>query len=85
MVSTESGEDHSTQKKILAIFEVVIVRFVIYSLLAMGLLFLIFGTPTPSTFTIEASYIIGLLWFIIPGIMIFVVSSWIKQGASRET
>ncbi|MBD3159321.1 MAG: CPBP family intramembrane metalloprotease [Candidatus Lokiarchaeota archaeon] len=57
--------------KIMAVLEVIIVRHVIYTLIAMGLLLFMYGTLDPEPFPLEASYIVGSLWFVIPALMIF--------------
>lgn len=65
------SKNGSTVQKITALTEVVIVRFVIYALLAAGMIRLLYGTPSPDPIPIEAPYLIGALWFLIPGILIF--------------
>ena len=57
--------------KLLAITEVIIVRFVVYALLALGLLQLLYGTVDPTPFPMEAPYLIGSLWFLIPILLIY--------------
>ncbi|TFG28168.1 CPBP family intramembrane metalloprotease [Candidatus Thorarchaeota archaeon] len=61
----------SVKDRVLALSEVIIVRFVVYGLIALGLMQLIYGTFNPDPFPLEASYFVGSLWFIIPAIMIF--------------
>lgn len=57
--------------KLLAVTEVIIVRFVLYAFLALGLLQLAYGTVDPTPIPIEAPYLIGILWFLIPILFIY--------------
>jgi len=58
-------------KKLVALGEVIVVRFVAYALIALALLQLVYGSPEPSPFPLEASYLVGTLWFVIPALMIY--------------
>lgn len=60
----------STKHKVLAISEVAVVRYVLYSLLALGFLYFIYGSFNPDSFPVEAAFLVGSLWFIVPAIMI---------------
>ena len=55
---TEKGTSPSNELtvtgKLLALTEVIIVRFVVYALLALGLLQLLYGTVDPIPFPMEA-------------------------------
>ncbi len=72
-ISVGPGEtsEKSIVQKIAAFLEVLIVRHGIYALLAMGLLLLIYGTINPDPFPLEAPYLVGSLWFIVPALMIY--------------
>ncbi|NWF95042.1 MAG: CPBP family intramembrane metalloprotease [Candidatus Thorarchaeota archaeon] len=64
--ASTSGAD-----KAAAVLEVIFVRFVIYGLLALWLVQLMCGTPTPNPFPIEAAYTVGALWFVVPFVLIY--------------
>jgi hypothetical protein len=66
----DSLDNPSKTKKLIALGEVIVVRFVIYALVALGLLQLVYGSLDPSPFPLGASYLIGTLWFAIPALMI---------------
>lgn len=72
---TEEGMKPSNEptftSKVLAVTEVIIVRFVVYALLAFGLFQLIYGTVDPTPIPMEAPYLIGILWFLIPILLIY--------------
>lgn len=70
-VSEVKVNEFGTRGKILAVSEVLIVRFVLYSLIALALLQLLYNTPSPNPIPIEAPYFVGILWFIIPLLLIF--------------
>ncbi len=61
----------SGMAKAAAVLEVLVVRFVIYALLALGLIQLLCGTPTPDPFPLEVAYIVGALWFVVPSVLIY--------------
>jgi len=69
--TTATERKKSIGHKIAAVLEVVLVRHAIYVFLAMALLLFIYGTLDPEPFPLEASYIVGSLWFVIPALMIF--------------
>ncbi len=75
MKDEETLDENEGQKpliqKVVALVEVVVVRHIIYAFIAIGLLILIYGTMNPDPFPLEASYVVGSLWFIIPALMIF--------------
>ncbi len=64
------SHDSSATGRILAVAEVIIVRFVVFALLARGLLQLVYGTVSPDPTLLEVPYLIGSLWFLIPVLMI---------------
>lgn len=71
--------------KITAISEVLVVRFVLYALLAFTLFQLIYNTPNPDPIPIEASYVVGVLWFLIPLAMILGLRRNMKDyGLTKE-
>jgi membrane protease YdiL (CAAX protease family) len=70
-VTNEPSNGYTTISKVLAVAEVVIVRFVLYAFLVFGLLQLVYGTIDPVPIPLEAPYLIGFLWFLIPILMIF--------------
>jgi hypothetical protein len=67
----EINQTGTPRQKILALLEVTVVRFVIYGLAASSVLLILYGTTTPDSFGLEAGYLVGSLWFIIPLIIIF--------------
>ena len=67
----DSLDNPSKTKKLIALGEVIVVRFVVYALVALGLLQLVYGSLDPSPFPLGASYLIGTLWFAIPALMIY--------------
>ncbi|MEM2142864.1 MAG: CPBP family intramembrane glutamic endopeptidase [Candidatus Thorarchaeota archaeon] len=56
--------------KLAAVSEVLLVRFVIYSLVALALMQVMYGTPAPDQYPLESYYVVGSLWFVIPAVMI---------------
>lgn len=68
---TVSSGNTSGVHRLAAVAEVIFVRFVIYALIALGLLQLVYGSPSPEPFPMEASYLIGSLWFVIPAVGIY--------------
>lgn len=79
------AESSTTRGKVIAITEVVIVRFVLYALVALTILQVIYGSPNPNPIPIEAPYIIGALWFLFPIVMIIGFRRNMKDyGLSRE-
>jgi membrane protease YdiL (CAAX protease family) len=69
-IADSSGRLSKT-RKLIALVEVIVVRFVVYALIALALLQLAYGSLDPSPFPLEASYLIGTLWFVIPTLMIY--------------
>ncbi len=65
--------EHSTSStgKARSLLEVIIVWFVIFYLAMYGILLLVYGSVDPTPLPIEAPYIVAMLWFVIPAIMIF--------------
>ncbi|TXT56798.1 MAG: conserved membrane protein of unknown function [Candidatus Thorarchaeota archaeon] len=76
-------EQYSLKNKIIAIIDVVVVRLVVYALIARGILILFFGgleTESP-----VAPYVIGVLWFIIPAVLILLFRrSFTAYGLTLE-
>lgn len=68
-----SNVEHSTSStsKARSLLEVIIVWFVIFYIAMYSLLLLVYGTVDPTPLPIEAPYIVAMLWFVIPVIMIF--------------
>jgi membrane protease YdiL (CAAX protease family) len=85
IAQSEQSHVYSTKAKLVALSEVVIVRFVVYSLLVLSILQFAYGTVNPDPFPPEAPYLVGSLWFLIPSILILGVRrNRIQYGLSVE-
>jgi membrane protease YdiL (CAAX protease family) len=64
-------ESGTSTQRLGALVEVIVVRFVVYALLALVVLQLLYSSVSPDPLPAEAPYIVGSLWFLFPAIMIY--------------